>query len=142
MVGGCDDGKHGYGLTMAWWRKSDPEGVVVLGDPLPVPISTVDGWTLAGTGLSSVRGDTARELATLLHGIELGVDTPWTYQRAAELLDEVGSPRIALTALDAWLSQPIAKERPDQTRLIQRQRDRLHSRLAKESVSSSLGEST
>jgi hypothetical protein len=141
-VGGCEDAKVGYGHDVAWWRKSDPKGVVVLGDPLPVPVSTVDGWTLAGTGLSSIRGDSARELATLLHGIELGVDTPWTYLRAAELLDELGWPRIGLTALDAWLSQPAAKEQPDQTRIIQRQREKLHSRLARESVASSLGEST
>lgn len=99
----------------------------------------MDGWTLRGTALAEIRGDAGWELATHLHGIELGVETSWTYGRAAELLEQAGHPRMALTALDAWLSHPLAKSKPDQTRLIERQRSKLHSRLARASVSDAPG---
>lgn len=113
--------------------------MVVLGDPLPVPTATVDGWTLTGTPLAHVRGDAGRELATHLHGIELGVETPWTYLRTAELLEQCGFPRMALTALDAWLSQPQAKERVEETKGVERHRNRLHDRLARAVNSGSVG---
>lgn len=122
---------RGYGAEMAFWRRNQGDDVVVLGDPLPVPKATVDGWTLAGTPLGHLRGDASRELATHLHGIELGVETPWTYLRTAELLEECGFPRMALTALDAWLSHPLAGARMEETKLLERHRAKLHTRLAR-----------
>ena len=105
---------------------------MVLGDPLPVPKATVDGWTLDGTPLVHIKGSAGRELATHLHGIELGVETPWTYLRTAELLDECGFPRMSLTAIDAWLSHPHAERKPEETRELERHREKAHQRLARE----------
>jgi hypothetical protein len=132
-------GAGGYGGKVSFWRRENHDSPLILGDPLPVPVSGVDGWTLRGTPLADLRGDAAREIATHLHGIELGVETAWTYGRAAELLEEAGYPRMALTALDAWLSHPAAASRPEETRWIERQRARLHSRLARALVTKSPG---
>lgn len=121
----------GYGPKVAFWKRTPVDDVVVLGDPLPVPVATVDGWTLTGTPLEHLRGDVARELATHLHGIELGVETAWTYLRTAELLEECGFPKMALTALDAWLSHPYAPARVEETKVLERHREKLHTRLAR-----------
>lgn len=102
---------------------------MLLGDPLPVPHATVDGWSLSGTSLAHIRGTAGRELATHLHGIELAVETPWTYLRAAELLEQVGFAPMALTAIDAWLSHPMAEKKPEETKALQRHRARLQHRL-------------
>lgn len=118
---------------MGFWRRAtEKDDHVVLGEPLPIPVATVDGWSLTGTELAGIKGDDARELATLLHGIALGMETPWIYERCAQLLEESGFSRMALTALDAWLSHPLAQERPENTRLIERQRYKLQARLVRE----------
>lgn len=112
---------------------------MVLGDPLPVPSATVDGWSLSGTVLGGIRGDVGRELATYLHGMALGVDTPWTYLRCAEILEECGHARMSLTALDAWLSHPAAVSTVELTREIGRAREKLRARLARMSLSDATG---
>lgn len=103
----------------------------VEGQPLPHPHQDLDGWSLSGTELRDLAGPTAREMAVLLHGIDLHVDTPWTYQRAADMLEGTGHPEMALTALDLWLSHPHAADQPERTREIQRQRVKIKERLAR-----------
>lgn len=112
------------------WSKRNSD-VEVHGEPLPHPHQDLDGWTLAGTELRELRGPTAREMAVLLHSIDLHVDTPWTYQRAADMLESEGHPEMALTALDLWLSHPHAADQPERTREIQRQRIKVQERLAR-----------
>lgn len=63
------------------------------------------------------------------------METPWTYLRAAELLEQFGYPRMALTALDCWLSHPMAKSKTEQTKALERHRTKLHQRLAREQES-------
>lgn len=99
--------------------------------PLPHPHQNLDGWTLSGTELDHLQGATARELAMLLHGIDLHVDTPWTYQRAADMLERAGHSEMALMALELWLSHPHAADQPERTREVQRQRTKLQERIVK-----------
>lgn len=101
------------------------------GEQLPHPNRDLDGWTLSGTTLSHVHGPDARELAVLLHSIDLKVDTPWTYQRTADMLEHSGHPAMAITALDLWLSHPHAADQPERTREVHRQRAKMQDRLAK-----------
>lgn len=112
------------------WSKRNFD-VDVVGEPLPHPHQDLDGWTLSGTELGELRGPTARELAMLLHGIDLHVDTPWTYQRAADMLESTGHAKMALTALDLWLSHPHAADQPERTREVQRQRLKVQDRIAR-----------
>lgn len=112
---------------MVWSKRAPSEEVE--SQPLPHPHQDLDGWTLSGTLLGDLQGATAREIAVLLHSIDLHVDTPWTYQRAADILESVGRPEMALTALDLWLSHPHAADQPERTREIQRQRLKVQERL-------------
>lgn len=112
-------------------RKSEPHSVVA--EPLVVPRPSVDGWTLEGTRLwDRVNRNDARELATLLHGIAIKVDTPWTYERAAEMLDAIGEAGLAYAVCTAWLALPEAAEAVNAqgTKTITRQSNRLRARLA------------
>jgi hypothetical protein len=100
--------------------------------PLVVPRSSIDGWTLDGTPLAAsvARGD-RRELATLLHGVAVRVETPWTYIRAVELLEAAHEPAQAYAVCAAWLALPAAT-RPGHahdTRTLVRAQDRLRVRL-------------
>jgi hypothetical protein len=101
--------------------------------PIPVPRFSIDGWTLAGDPLAGklAKGD-LRELETLLHGIAVEVDTPYTYERASILLDRAGDTGPALSVCEAWLALPAAKwpEYLHHTRAIDKRRARLRSRLA------------
>lgn len=99
--------------------------------PLPHPRQDLDGWSLRGTELGHLQGATERELAMLLHGIDLHVDTPWTYQRASDMLEASGHAEMALMALELWLSHPHAADQPERTREVQRQRTKLQERIAK-----------
>lgn len=98
-----------------------------------VPRASVDGWTLEGTPLATTvpRGQ-QRELSTLLHGVAIGVDTPWTYERAVELLETAGQPAQAYAVCHAWLGRPAAAQPANAhaTRNLTRARDRLRARLA------------
>jgi hypothetical protein len=100
--------------------------------PIPVPRFSIDGWTLAGDPLAGklAKGD-LRELETLLHGIAVEVDTPYTYERAAILLDRAGDLGPALSVCEAWLALPAAKwpEYLHHTRAIDKRRTRLRARL-------------
>jgi hypothetical protein len=100
--------------------------------PIPVPRFSIDGWTLAGDPLAGklAKGD-LRELETLLHGIAVEVDTPYTYERAAILLDRAGDLGPALSVCEAWLALPAAKwpEYLHHTRAIDKRRARLRTRL-------------
>jgi hypothetical protein len=101
--------------------------------PLPVPRFSIDGWTLAGYPLTAkLAKPDLRELETLLHGIAIEADTPYTYERAALLLERAGEQGCALSACDAWLAHPAAKwpEYVHHTRAIHKRRARLHSKLA------------
>ena len=112
--------------------------------PIPVPRFSIDGWTLTGTPLADnlcsrlPRGD-LRELETLLHGIAVEVDTPYTYERAAVLLERAGEPGPAMSVCDAWLANPASKwpEYAQHTRGIDKHRNRLRARLAGRPVAAS-----
>lgn len=110
-----------------------PVSTVIEAAPIPVPRFSIDGWTLAGDPLAGklAKGD-LRELETLLHGIAVEVDTPYTYERAAILLDRAGDTGPALSVCEAWLALPAAKwpEYLHHTRAIDKRRTRLRSRLS------------
>jgi hypothetical protein len=75
--------------------------------PLVAPRFSVDGWTLAGTPLHGrVPRAFLGELTALLHGAATGLETPWTYERAAQLLEECGEREQALAACEAWFALP------------------------------------
>lgn len=117
-----------------------PVTMVVEAAPIPVPRFSIDGWTLAGDPLAAklAKAD-LRELETLLHGIAVEVDTPYTYERAAILLDRAGDLGAALSVCEAWLALPAAKwpEYLHHTRAIDKRRTRLRVRLAGRSPSPS-----
>jgi hypothetical protein len=101
--------------------------------PIAVPRPSIDGWTLAGTSLvSKLSKPDLRELETLLHGVSVRADTPFTYERAAVLLERAGEPGQAVSVCDAWLALPAAKwpEYTHHTRSIDKRRSRLRSREA------------
>jgi hypothetical protein len=101
--------------------------------PIPVPRFSIDGWTLAGDPLAGKLGKAdLRELETLLHGIAVEADTPYTYERAAILLERAGEAGPALSVCEAWLSLSAAKwpEYVHHTRAIDKRRARLHWRIA------------
>ena len=110
-----------------------PESTAIEAAPIPVPRFSIDGWTLAGDPLAGKlsKGD-LRELETLLHGIAVEVDTPYTYERASILLDRAGDTGPALSVCEAWLALPAAKwpEYLHHTRAIDKRRARLRARLA------------
>jgi hypothetical protein len=110
-----------------------PVTTTVEAAPIPVPRFSIDGWTLAGDPLAGklAKGD-LRELETLLHGIAVDVDTPYTYERASILLDRAGDVGPALSVCEAWLTHPAAKwpEYLHHTRAIDKRRTRLRARLA------------
>ncbi len=100
---------------------------------IPVPRSTIDGWTLAGTPLAAKlpKAD-LRELETLLHGIAVAAETPYTYERAAILLERAAEPGQALAVCERWMSQPASRwpEYVHHTRAIDKRRMRLRARQA------------
>jgi hypothetical protein len=117
---------------MALFRSRKPVAEVTPVE-LVVPRATIDGWTLDGSPLAGKlpRPD-LRELATLLHGIAIRVDTPYTYLRAVELLDAAGEPAQAYAVCEAWLktSASSRSEHTHDTRQLTRSRERLRARLA------------
>jgi hypothetical protein len=110
--------------------------VIVEPTPIPVPRFTIDGWTFDGTPdlarLSSLPQPDLRELTTLLHGVAVEVDTPYTYERAAVLLERAGEDGAALSVCEAWLAHPASKwaEYVHHTRALDRHRARLRGRLS------------
>jgi hypothetical protein len=110
-----------------------PVTTAVEAAPIPVPRFSIDGGTLAGDPLAGklAKGD-LRELETLLHGIAVDVDTPYTYERASILLDRAGDVGPALSVCEAWLAHPAAKwpEYLHHTRAIDKRRTRLRARVA------------
>jgi hypothetical protein len=99
--------------------------------PITVPRPSIDGWTLAGTPLvTKLSKPDLRELETLLHGVAVQSDTPFTYERAAVLLERAGEPGQAVSACDAWLALPASKwpEYSHYTRSIDKRRTRLRNR--------------
>lgn len=108
--------------------------------PIPVPRFSIDGWTLAGDPLTTkLAKPDLRELETLLHGIAVEVDTPYTYERAAVLLERAGDAGPALSVCEAWLGLPAAKwpEYVHHTRAIEKRRTRLRGRLAASAAATS-----
>lgn len=100
--------------------------------PLVRPRLSVDGWTLAGTPLAArIPRHLLAELTTLLHSVSTGASAPWTYERAAELLEECGEPAQALAACEAWFALPAATGRANaaRSRALARRRSRLRLRL-------------
>jgi hypothetical protein len=107
--------------------------VAVDAAPIPVPRNSIDGWTLAGSPLSAkLAKPDLRELETLLHGIHVQADTPYTYERAAILLERAGEQGPAISVCDAWLAQPAAKwpEYVHHSRAIDKRRSRLRTRAS------------
>jgi hypothetical protein len=99
--------------------------------PIPVPRPSIDGWTLADTSLvAKLSKPDLRELEILLHGIAVAAETPYTYERAAILLERAGEPGPAMSVCDAWLAQPAAKwpEYIHHSRAIDKRRSRLRTR--------------
>ena len=123
-------------------RRAEP--VEIVPAAIPVPRFSIDGWTLTGTPLADKlaahlpRPD-LRELETLLHGVAVEVDTPYTYERAAVLLERSDEPGPALSVCEAWLAHPASKwpEYGQHTRAIDRHRGRLRARLASRPVAAS-----
>ena len=113
---------------------------------IPVPRFSIDGWTLAGTPLATklstrlARPD-LRELETLLHGVAVEVDTPYTYERAAVLLERSDEPGPALSVCEAWLAHPASRwpEYVHHTRGIDKHRARLRTRLGSRPVDAAAG---
>jgi hypothetical protein len=105
--------------------------------PIPVPLFSIDGWTLAGHPLAAkLAKPDLRELETLLHGIAVEADTPYTYERAAVLLERAAEPGPALSVCEAWLAHAAAKwpEYVHHTRAIDKRRGRLRSKIASRSA--------
>jgi hypothetical protein len=99
--------------------------------PIPVPRPSIDGWTLAGTSLAAkLAKPDLRELEILLHGIAVNAETPYTYERAAILLERAGEPGPAMSVCDAWLALPAARwpEYVHHSRAIEKRRSRLRTR--------------
>jgi len=104
---------------------------------IPVPRFSIDGWTLTGTPLaaklsSGLSRPDLRELETLLHGIAVHADTPYTYERAAVLLERSDEAGPALSVCQAWLAHPASKwpEYVHHTRAIDKHSARLRTRIA------------
>jgi len=106
--------------------------------PIPVPRPSIDGWTLADTALATkLSKPDLRELEILLHGIAVSAETPFTYERAAVLLERAGELGPALSVCDAWLGLPAAKwpEYAQHTRAIDKRRSRLRTRQSTSAAS-------
>lgn len=104
----------------------------VPGPDVVAPRRSLDGWTLEGTALGGrFAGEELRELGTLMHGVSAGMDTPWTYERAADILEAGGERPQALAVLDAYFALPrrIHDANPVSTRALARRRQRLRKRL-------------
>ncbi|NUP31355.1 MAG: hypothetical protein HOU01_06515, partial [Streptomycetaceae bacterium] len=104
----------------------------VPGPDVVAPRRSLDGWTLEGTALGArFTGEELRELGTLMHGVSAGMDTPWTYERAADILEAGGERPQALAVLDAYFALPsrIHDANPVSTRALARRRQRLRKRL-------------
>jgi len=130
---------------MALFRRRATLQEIVPAD-IPVPRFSIDGWTLTGTPLAAkllakLSRDDLRELETLLHGVAVESDTPYTYERAAVLLERSDEPGPALSVCEAWLAHPAARwpEYVTQTRAIDKHRARLRSRLGSRPVSATTG---
>jgi hypothetical protein len=115
--------------------------VVIEPAAIPVPSFSIDGWTLSGSSLAaklstSLARPDIRELETLLHGVAVEADTPYTYERAAVLLERSDEPGIALSVCEAWLAHPASKwpEYVHHTRAIDKHRFRLRARLSDRQV--------
>jgi len=114
--------------------------VVLEPAPIPVPRFTIDGWTLAGTPLAAKLSTRApqtaradlRELETLLHGVAVEADTPYTYERAAVLLERCDEAGPALSVCEAWLAHPASRwpAHVHHTRAVDKHRARLRVRLS------------
>lgn len=125
---------------MALFRRRETSAVIEPAD-IPVPRFSIDGWTLTGTPLGAKlstrlpRPD-LRELETLLHGVAVEADTPYTYERAAVLLERSDEPGPALSVCEAWLAHPASKwpEYVHYTRAIDKHRFRLRARLSNRQV--------
>lgn len=90
----------------------------------------VDGWKWNDKALAAKEaGRTDEELAVLLDGVAHGVDTPYTYDRAALLLEKAGKPDQALEVCRAWLRiwSPQASEARNEK--IAKRRARLEAKL-------------
>jgi hypothetical protein len=70
-----------------------------------------------------------RELTALLHCLSLNVSTPWTYERAAEMLEANGQLAQALAACEAWFALPedVRQDHASQNRMLNRRQQRLRS---------------
>lgn len=104
----------------------------VPGPDVVAPRRSLDGWTLEGTALGArFTGEELRELGTLMHGVSAGMDTPWTYERAADILEAGGERPQALAVLDAYFALPSRTRdaNPVSTRALARRRQRLRKRL-------------
>jgi hypothetical protein len=127
-----DRGRHTVALTLfrrrATYALIDPA-------PIPVPRFSIDGWTFSGTPAAATLGSLPRQdlrdLETLLHGVDVQVDTPYTYERAAVLLERAGEHGPALSVCEAWLAHPASRwpEYTQHTRAMEKHKARLRVRL-------------
>jgi hypothetical protein len=126
---------------MSLFRGRRPAPQEIEPSAIPVPRFSIDGWTLSGTPLatklaSKLARPDLRELETLLHGIAVEADTPYTYERAAVLLERSDEPGPALSVCEAWLRHPASKwpEYVHHTKAIDKHRARLRARLSNRQV--------
>jgi hypothetical protein len=119
---------------MALFRRR-PAPAPVDAPQLVLPRASIDGWTLAGTAIGArLSPADRRELETLLHAVAVHSDSPWTYERAAALLEKAGEPGQALAVLDLWPTRPAATwpSHAHATRGIDKRRARLRLRSGAE----------
>ena len=113
-----------------------PATAVIDPAPIPVPRFSIDGWTFSGTPdadrLAGLPRSELRELETLLHGVAVEVDTPYTYERAAVLLERAKEHGPALSVCEAWLAHPASRwpEYLHHTRALDKHRMRLRTRIS------------
>ena len=98
-------------------------------DPAPIPVPALQHRRLdlrrhprRGRARGRSRARTCASLETLLHGVAVEVDTPYTYERAAVLLERAGEHGPALSVCEAWLAHPAAHwpEYPQHTRAMEK----------------------
>lgn len=111
-------------------RAVEPEPVAV--PDVVVPTYSLDGWTLESTCLRGrLPEETEGELATLLHYVRVGVRTPWTYERAAQVLEEIREQAQALAICERYFTLCGNSDSVRQTaRPLERRRNRLREQLA------------
>jgi len=93
---------------------------------------SVDGWPFNRRAIAAKdAGRHQEELAILLEGVRRKVDTPYTYERAALLLERARQLQQALQVCDVWLALPeqVRHQGAATGRKIMKRRERLVAKI-------------